>query len=144
MRNTFAVLVLALGFAVAGCGGEKVEEEEGVASQAAKAACTGSALADDVSLPASFPEPSEVTYVTSEQQGPTHVVDGRYEGELGDAYEAYKDGLSTNGYSVTDSEQEDDDAEVAWEGQGRSGQVALREECGEEGTLWVHITDRPE
>ena len=41
-------------------------------------------------------------------------------------------------------ELEEHDSEVSWKGQGRSGQVALREECGDSDRTFVHITNRPE
>jgi hypothetical protein len=39
-------------------------------------------------------------------------------------------------------ELEDHDAEVSWSGEGRSGQVALRDDCGG-GKIYVRITNRP-
>jgi hypothetical protein len=32
---------------------------------------------------------------------------------------------------------------VSWKGEGRSGQVALREDCGDADKIYVHITNRP-
>ena len=37
---------------------------------------------------------------------------------------------------------EDHDSEVSWQGEGRTGQVALREECGDSNKTYVHITNR--
>ena len=39
-------------------------------------------------------------------------------------------------------ELEDHDSEVSWQGEGRTGQVALRDDCGGD-KIYVHITNRP-
>ena len=46
------------------------------------------------------------------------------------------------GYKVLFEELEDHDSEVSWQGEGRTGQVALRDECGGD-KIYVHITNRP-
>jgi hypothetical protein len=134
--------LIGCAFALVACGGEKESEaeEEG----RAKVACEGPALSEDPGLPANFPKPDGVTYTKASEAGPSRIVDGYYEGELQDAYDAYKEGLSGGGYTVLFDEIEEDDSEVSYEGEGRTGQVALREECEEEGRLTVHITSRPE
>jgi hypothetical protein len=141
----FAVLV-ALVFAVAtGCGGGggESEGEEGELNQQAVAACNGSALSETPDLPASFPMVENVTYTKQATQGPTQVVEGYFEGSLEDAYDEYKKELQAAGFKILFDEIEEHDSEVSWEGEGRSGQVALREECGSDDKLYVHITNRP-
>jgi hypothetical protein len=44
---------------------------------------------------------------------------------------------------VTDDELDAHDSEVNWKGHGRSGQVALKEQCGENDKIYVKITNRP-
>jgi hypothetical protein len=135
-----ATLLLALG--AAGCGGGDDEgEEEGEGSGAV--ACEGTALSS-TRLPDSFPEVEGVTLTKQETTGPTEVVDGYYEGELEDAYEGYKDAFETANYDILFDEIEEDDSEVSYSGDGRSGQVALRKDCEEDGRITVHITSRPE
>jgi hypothetical protein len=135
-----ATLLLALG--AAGCGGGDDEgEEEG--EERAAVACEGTALSS-TRLPESFPEVQGVTLTKQETTGPTEVVDGYYEGELEDAYESFKQALEDAGYDILFDEIEEDDSEVSYAGEGRSGQVALRKDCEEDGRIAVHITSRPE
>jgi hypothetical protein len=84
-----------------------------------------------------------VTYTKQETQGPSDVVEGYYEGDVKDAYEDYKSALEDANYTILFDELEEHDSEVSWKNDGRSGQVALREECGEDGKTYVHITNRP-
>jgi hypothetical protein len=139
----FAVLGLAvLAFAGCGEGGEKSSEERELNEQA-QAACTGSALSATPKLPPSFPQVENVTYTQQRTQGPTNVVEGYWEGSLEDAHDEYKKELEAAGYKILFDELEERDSEVSWEGEGRSGQVALREECGDNDKIYVHITNRP-
>jgi hypothetical protein len=141
----FAVLAATV-LAFAGCGGGgggKEEGEGGELNQQAIAACNGSALGEAPDLPASFPQVENVTYTKQRTQGPTQVVEGYFEGSLEDAYDEYKKELKAAGFKILFDEIEEHDSEVSWEGEGRSGQVALREECGSADKLYVHITNRP-
>ena len=45
------------------------------------------------------------------------------------------------GFTILFDELEDNDSEVSWKGQGRSGQVALRNECGSSDKVFVHVTN---
>lgn len=140
----FAVLAaIVLAFAGCGGGGGGEEEGEGELNQQAIAACNGSALSEAPDLPASFPQVESVTYTKQRTQGPTQVVEGYFEGSLEDAYDEYKKELQAAGFKILFDEIEEHDSEVSWEGEGRSGQVALREECGSDDKLYVHITNRP-
>jgi hypothetical protein len=139
LRLALGLIVLVLG---AGCGGGDEGEEEGEEGRA-KVACEGEALSA-TKLPAGFPAVDGVTLTKQETQGPTEVVDGYYEGELEDAYNGYKSAFETAGYDVLFDEIEEDDSEVSYEGEGRTGQVALRKNCEEDGRVTVHITSRPE
>jgi hypothetical protein len=133
------VLVLAL----AGCGGDnKNEESEGGGE--VEAACTGSPLSEAPKLPAKFPTFDSVTYTQQSTQGPTDIVEGYYEGDVEGAHDEVKAALEGAGFTVLFDELEEHDSEVSWKGQGRSGQVALREECGDSERTFVHITNRPE
>lgn len=141
----FAVLgalVLAVAAGCGGGGGESGDEESEV-NQQAVAACKGSAMSEAPDLPASFPMVENVTYTKQSKQGPTTVVEGFFEGSLEDAYDEYKKELEAAGFKILFDEIEEHDSEVSWEGEGRSGQVALREECGSDDKIYVHITNRP-
>jgi hypothetical protein len=142
----FAVLGLAV-VALAGCGGggdeSSASSTESDLNEQAQAACTGSELSAAPKLPPSFPQVENVTFTQQKTQGPTDVVEGYFMGGLPDAHDEYKKELEAAGYKILFDELEDHDSEVSWQGEGRSGQVALREECGENDKIYVHITNRP-
>jgi hypothetical protein len=138
-----ALLPLALlVFALAGCGGDGNGEEE--SGDEVQAACTGSALSDAPNLPAGFPTFDSVTFTQQKTQGPTEVIEGYYAGGLEDAYNEVKAGLEDAGFTILFDELEEDDSEVSWKGQGRSGQVGLRMECGDEDRVYIRISNRPQ
>jgi hypothetical protein len=133
--------------ALAGCGGgggEKKGETE-QPSAAAKSACNGAALADSekLKLPPSFPQIENVTYTMQSTEGPTDVVEGYFTGSVEDAHDEYKKELEGAGYKVLFDELEEHDSEISWKGEGRTGQVALREQCAENDKVYIHITNRP-
>jgi len=142
----FAVLGLAV-VALAGCGGggdeSSASSTESDLNEQAQAACTGSELSAAPKLPPSFPQVENVTFTQQKTQGPTDVAEGYFMGGLPDAHDEYKKELEAAGYKILFDELEDHDSEVSWQGEGRSGQVALREECGENDKIYVHITNRP-
>ena len=138
-----AAVVLAVATGCGGGGGGESGGEESDLNQQAVAACNGSALSEAPNLPASFPMVENVTYTKQSTQGPTTVVEGFFEGSLQDAYDEYKKEFEAAGFKILFDEIEEHDSEVSWEGEGRSGQVALREECGSDDKIYVHITNRP-
>ena len=136
------VLVAAV-FAVAGCGGGgKSETETEAANPQAKAACEGSPLTAAPKLPASFPMVENTTLTKQSTEGPTNLVQGFWKGDLKEAHDEYVKEFKAAGYQVLFEELEEHDSEVSWKGEGRSGQVALRDDCGG-GKIYVHITNRP-
>ena len=139
-------LLAAVVVVLAGCGGEKNGETE-QPTEAAKSACSGAALADSekLKLPPSFPqiEADKVTYTEQRTEGPTDVVEGYFMGSVEDAHDEYKKELEGAGYKILFDELEDHDSEISWKGEGRTGQVAMREECGENDKIYIHITNRP-
>jgi hypothetical protein len=140
------MLLIVLGAALSGCGGDGESEAEKEAEEASgrgTVTCEGSATPDDLGLPAGFPELEGVTWVESAQNGPTRVVDGYAEKGLEDLYEGYKSGLEEAGFSILFDEIEEDDAEVSYEEQGEAsdGIIALRS-CDED-TTSIHVTNRP-
>jgi hypothetical protein len=142
MRQAAMCAVLATTVLVlAGCGGGGGEEE--AANPQAKAACEGSALSGKPKLPASFPQVEHFTFTKQATQGPTEVVEGYFEGSIKDAHDEYLKELKGAGFQILFEEVEEHDSEVSWKGEGRSGQVALREDCGSSDKIYVHITNRP-
>jgi hypothetical protein len=134
---SFVVVVIAL--AAAGCGGSDTSGE----FERATIECEGASVMPD--LPADFPEVAGVTFTNSTTSGPTKVADGYYEGTLEDAYDKFRSAFPMAGYDVTFDELEEDDSEVAYKGgdENRTGIVALRKNCKQDGRVSVHITNRP-
>jgi hypothetical protein len=134
----------ALVFVVAGCGGggEKAKESEAPNPQAL-AACNHAPLTATPNLPADFPMVEETTLTKQSTQGPSELVEGYWSGSLKDAHDEYLKELKAAGYDILFEELEDHDSEVSWKGEGRTGQVALREDCGSDDKIYVHITNRP-
>jgi ABC-type glycerol-3-phosphate transport system substrate-binding protein len=142
MRSVAVVGALAL--LLAGCGGSDSEGEgEGELSKEAESACSGSELSDAPKLPASWPDMGEVTFTQQSTQGPTEVIEGYFDGDIEAAHDDFKRELESAGFTILFDELEEHDSEVAWKGEGRSGQVALREECGSSDKIYVKVTNRP-
>ena len=134
----FALLgMLVLGVAAA-CGEEKEKKQAGKACGPAPAAMSG----DPKLLPANFPTPSGVTYTSEKNAGPSSIVSGYVAGDVGDAFDSYKQALAGGGYSVTKDEHEEVDAEVNFSGGNSTGQVKLLQECADRTS--VTITARPD
>ncbi len=136
---TGALGALALGLVACG-GGKKAEND---IPRETRAACSGSPLSKAARLPSNWPDLAEVTFTRQATQGPTEVVEGFFDGDIEAAHDDFKDELEQAGFTILFEEREDRDAEVSWEGQGRSGQVALREDCGRSDKIYIHITNRP-
>jgi hypothetical protein len=131
-----------LGLILAGCGGDGGSDESEL-SKEAEAACSGSELSEAPKLPASWPDMGEVTFTQQSTQGPTEVVEGYFEGDIEAAHDDFKRELEAAGFTILFDEVEEDDSEVSWKGEGRSGQVAIRNECGEDDKMYVKVTNRP-
>jgi hypothetical protein len=144
MRQAALGCVLAAAvLAVAGCGGgSKSGTETEAANPQAKAACNASPLTDTPKLPPSFPMVENTTLTKQSTEGPTNLVEGYWKGDLKEAHDEYVKEFRAAGYEVLFEELEEHDSEVSWKGEGRSGQVALRDDCGG-GKIYVHITNRP-
>jgi hypothetical protein len=139
-------LVVAVALAAAGCGGggKNDSDEDSDLGKAAQAACTGKALTAAPKLPASFPriEAEKLTYTRQSTQGPTNVIEGYFNGDVKDAHDEFLKELKGAGYKILFNELEEHDSEISWQGEGRTGQVAMRQECGSSDKTYVHITNR--
>ena len=142
--STLCLFALVVG--LAGCGGSgKKTATTNALGRAIQAACTGSALSSAPKLPPSFPqiEPDKLTYTTESTNGPTEVVEGYFHGSVQDAHDEFLKELKGSGYKILFNEIEaPNDSEISWSGEGRTGQVAMRNECGESDKTYVHITNR--
>jgi hypothetical protein len=137
------LLLGAVVILLAGCGGGEKKGDTQPANPRAIAACSGSALPGMPKLPANFPRVENVTYTKQRTDGPTDIVEGYFTGSVEDAHDEYRKELQGAGFKILFDELEEHDSEVSWKGEGRTGQVALREECGESDKTYVHITNRP-
>jgi hypothetical protein len=158
MRAAVVVVVAIAGAAlVAGCGSSKkartsqpgrggqTDTSANPLGRQIQAACSGKPLTVKPKLPASFPqiEPDKLTYTRQSTQGPTNVVEGYFHADVKEAHAEFQKELKGVGYAILFNELEKHDSEISWKGEGRTGQVAMREECGSPDKTYVHITNRP-
>jgi hypothetical protein len=149
MRRPPSRLILLCLFALLAlpaCGGgesESEREQEAERSEAFAPICEMTAMSGDTGLPANFPVPGEVTWVKSEKAGPSTIVEGYGEDEMGDLYDEWHEQFESSDYKITFDEKEEHDAEISFEGGGQSGQVKLADECGESGRVYARVTSRP-
>jgi hypothetical protein len=149
MRRPPSRLILLCVFALLAlpaCGGgesESEREEEAERSEAFAPICEMTAMSGDTGLPANFPVPGEVTWVKSEKAGPSTIVEGYGEDEMGDLYDEWHEQFESSDYKITFDEKEEHDAEISFDGGGQSGQVKLADECGESGRVYARVTSRP-
>ncbi len=145
LLRTLLFLAL-LGLTLAACGGGKSEAEkkaEAGRSEAFGPICELTAMSGDTGLPADFPTIGAITFVKSEKAGPSQIVEGYGDGKLEDLYNELHKKFESSNYKITFDEREDHDAEISFEGGGRSGQVKFADECGQEGRVYVRVTSRP-
>jgi hypothetical protein len=146
MRKVALVLVLLTAGLAAGCGGGGNKEETDTdLSEQVQAACSGSAIDVTDKLPPSFPqiEEDKLTYTQESEVGPTQVVEGYFNGDVQETHDEFQKELKASGYDILFDEVEaPNDSEISWKGEGRTGQVALRNECGDNDKTYVHITNR--
>jgi hypothetical protein len=134
------VLSVAVAVLAAGCGSEKKSGEKGNAEKDCGPALP--AMSGQPTLPAKFPAPDNVTYTGETKTGPSSIVKGYRNGELGDAFNDYKSAFGSAGYTVTHDEKEADDAEVNFAGGKSTGQVKMIQLCRDRTSL--AITIRPQ
>ena len=142
-----ALCALLLTLAAAGCGGGEKKADTDALSGEVQAACSGDRMSAAPNLPAGFPqiEEDKVVYTQQSKVGPSDVIEGYFNGDVEEAYNEYKKELEGAQYKILFDELEaPNDSEISWSGEGRTGQVALRNECGEGDKTYVHITNRPE
>ena len=96
------LLTLVAGLA-AGCGGDEDSDSE------ALGACgdAPAEIAQQPTLPDAFPTPDGVIHTAERDAGPSHIVEGYRDGDLEDAFDAYKEAFDTAGYDVTKDEREE-------------------------------------
>jgi hypothetical protein len=134
-------LVVIVGLVLVACESESEKEKEREQGASPGSCATPTAVVTVPSLPPGFPQPSEVTFTGVQTIGPSIQVTGRWNGDLDEAFDGFKDEFQKAGYDVTFSEHEEDDAEVNFSGGGTTGQVKMTVPC--EGQTDLRITIRP-
>ena len=141
-KRLLAMLVIGM-LTFAACGGDD-GESEGEESAAARAECASDVpdSADIPGLPENFPVPGEAVLTNSSEAGPSQIIDGYFQADIEDAFPEYEEAFEEAGYEITKDEQEENDAEVFFAGDGTTGQVNMFAEC--EGRTKLRITIRPD
>jgi hypothetical protein len=146
--SRLALLAIACTTLLVACGDKKAETTTAAEAESGSGTitCEGPAMSGDAGLPANFPILPEMTLVTAEDKGPTHVVDGYAEDGIDGVYNELKDRLQEEQYTIlfNEIEKERGDAEISYKTPDKktSGQIALRASC-DNGNTSVHITARP-
>jgi hypothetical protein len=139
MRTRVCAGLTAVAVAVAlGCGGG-----EGDKKQAAEQPCPSAPaeMSGRVALPTGFPESPQITYTGQVGKGATtSTVTGYFAGDIGNAYNTYKQAF-LDPFEITDSKHEEADAEIEFKGNGKKGQVKLLQRCKDRTS--VTLTIRP-
>lgn len=92
-------------------------------------------------VPSDFPKPDDALYVKATPAGPSVIVEGFYDGELGDSFDAWRAAFRDSDWTITKDERETVDAEVFFARGEINGQVNMFAEC--EGRTRLTITIRP-
>jgi hypothetical protein len=136
------VLAVAVGAAVlSACGGGPQ-----AGSAAGALPCAGPQLAlDQAALPDDFPIPPSAVLTGSAEAGPSRIVEGFHQGDVGGAHAEWMTVLQEVGYDILFEEVEESDAEISYRSpdQSSTGQVALRAECRAPDRIYLRITNRP-
>lgn len=89
-------------------------------------------------LPTLFPTPRGITYGAVSTNGPATVIHAYSSSSRLITFDLYKRDLASKPYQVSQSRYSDQDAEIDFQGNGVSGQVAVLSGC--QGVVPVNIT----
>jgi hypothetical protein len=133
-----ALVCVAASVAFAACGGEP-----GALPGADLPACARPLPSEQAvkGVPGDFPKPGDALYVRSERAGPSVIVHGFYDGELGASFDAWRTAFEEARWTITKDERETVDAEVFFAHGDTNGQVNMFAECA--GRTKLTITIRP-
>lgn len=136
--STVAALVVAAAVATGGCGGDP-GAPPGVDLPACASAIPREGRVKGV--PADFPKPAGAVYTKSTPAGPSVIVDGFYDGDIGESFDAWRAAFEESDWTITKDERETVDAEVFFARGEINGQVNMFAECA--GRTRLTITIRP-
>lgn len=142
-KKLLAILVMAM-LVFAACGGDDGEGKGEEVAAGDRGECSGEVpgAADIPDLPENFPIPGEAVLTASSEAGPSQIIEGYFEADIENAFPEYKEAFESAGYDITKDEQEEDDAEIFFAGDGTTGQVNMFAEC--DGRTKLRITIRPD
>lgn len=139
MTKRFLALLFAGLLVFVACGGDDEETESAQRGECTEEVGDGEEVDG---LPENFPVPDEVVLVGSDEAGPSVIVEGYYLADLEEAFPAYEDAFEEADYDITKDEQEANDAEIFFAGEGTTGQVNMFADC--DGQTKLRITIRPD
>ena len=137
-RAAVAAAFAGAAMLVSGCGGE-AGTLPGVDLPACESAMPSEGRVTGV--PRDFPTPDAAVYTDSTPAGPSVIVDGFYDGDLGASFDAWREAFEEAGWTITKDERETVDAEVFFAQGELNGQVNMFAEC--RGRTKLTITIRP-
>jgi hypothetical protein len=92
-------------------------------------------------VPRRFPKPAGALYIASAAAGPSTIVEGFFDGEIGESFDAWRAAFEDSGWTITKDEREVVDAEVFFARGEINGRVDMFAECA--GRTRLTITIRP-
>jgi hypothetical protein len=136
--RALVALVLLAAAALTGCGGgESDEEKKAEAQLRASGAPTPVCIdeAKDTEIPAAFPSDFPLpdgakVYATEERSGGRTIVYAVVDTDEKDVLKVMQTDVPKAGYTLTEGEVEERDAESNWKGNGYTGRWAIREIAG--------------
>ena len=137
MRALLA-LVLVTAAALTGCGGGDSDEEKKAEAQlrssgAPTPVCVDQAKETEIpaAFPSDFPLPDGAkVHATEERSGGRTIVYAVVDTDEKDVLKAMQTDVPDAGYTLTEGEVEERDAESNWKGNGYTGRWAIREVAG--------------
>ena len=136
LKRMLALMIVGM-LVFAACGDDGGDEASGLPACESDIPSEGDASL----IPEGFPKPDNTTYVGAEEAGPSVIVDGYYDGDLSESFEAWETAFEDADWDITKDEQEEKDAEVFFASGATNGQVNMFAEC--EGRTKLRITIRP-
>jgi uncharacterized lipoprotein len=137
--RTLVALVLLAAATLAGCGGgendnDKTADKQLRASGAPTPVCT-SQVTDPATVPAAFPADfplpdGAVVYGSERRSGGRTIVYAVVDSDVKAVLKQLQDAMKGAGFTLTEGEVEDRDAESDWTGNGYTGRWAIREVAG--------------
>ena len=137
--RTLVALVLLAAATLAGCGGGESDEDKAAEKQLRASGAPTPVCADQVTdpatvpaaFPADFPLPDRaVVYGSERRSGGRTIVYAVVDSDVKVVLKQLQDAMRGAGFTQTEGEVEERDAESNWTGNGYTGRWAIREVAG--------------